>query len=66
MINGDFETLLGITNPWTTAAEKSQARIKGIVLLSVFMVLSVILITAIIMTIKTSPGGIPDDKEWDM
>ncbi len=31
-----------------------------------FIVTGFILITSIIMTIKTNPGGIPDDKEWDM
>lgn len=66
MINGDFESLLGISNPWTNPVEKSEARVKGIVLLSLFMFFSCILISSIIMTIKTSPGGIPDDKEWDM
>ena len=66
MIIGDYETLLGIANPWTTDEEKNSARIKGIILLSVFMICSIILIASIILTIKTNPGGIPDDKEWDM
>lgn len=66
MIHGDFEKLLGISNPWTSVEEKQEARVKGIVLLSIFMALAFVTLSSIIMTIKTNPGGIPDDKEWDM
>ena len=66
MISGDFEQLLSIPNPWTNPNERSKDRIKGIVLLCFFLTFSLILITSITKTIRTSPGSIPEDKEWDV
>jgi hypothetical protein len=51
---------------WTTSAERGFAFIKGFVLLGVFGLSALNLLAAIIMTIITSPGTIPEDKEWDM
>lgn len=34
--------------------------------LTIFCFLAVMLATAIIQTIRTPPGSIPEDKEWDM
>ena len=39
---------------------------KGVVLLAIFLIFAVLDIASIIQTIRTSPGGIPENKEWDM
>lgn len=66
LINGDFETLIGIPNPWSNDIEKNHYHYKGVVLLIIFSIISLINIISIIRTIWTPPGGIPEDKEWDM
>jgi hypothetical protein len=40
--------------------------IKASILLGVFVFLSFMLAISIIQTIRTPPGSIPEDKEWDM
>lgn len=57
---------MGIPNPWTNTVEKNHAYYKGIVLLIFFSLFSCILLVSIVRTIRTPPGGIPEDKEWDM
>ena len=66
LINGNFDSAVGIPNPWTNTVEKNHAYYKGIVLLIIFSLFSLILLVSIIRTIRTPPGGIPEDKEWDM
>ena len=64
---GSFsESLLGIANPWTNESEmlQHQSKVKGQFIL--FCFLAFMLATAIIQTIRTPPGSIPEDKEWDM
>ena len=39
---------------------------KAIILTVIFVFCSINLFTAIILTITTSPGYIPEDTEWDM
>ena len=39
---------------------------KGVVLLAIFSILAILDIASIIQTIRTPPGGIPENKEWDM
>jgi hypothetical protein len=41
-------------------------KVRSIVLFSVFIILSFLLAISIIQTIRTPPGSIPEDKEWDM
>jgi hypothetical protein len=53
-------------NPWVDQDGKDHYLAKGIVLLVLFTIESFLLITSIIKTIITQPGGIPDDTEWDM
>jgi hypothetical protein len=40
--------------------------LKGVVLLAIFSVFAILDISAIIQTIRTPPGSIPENKEWDM
>jgi len=66
LINGNFDTLVGIPNPWTNTVERNHAYYKGIVLLIVFSFVALLNLVSIVRTIRTPPGGIPEDKEWDM
>lgn len=63
---GNFDTLLGIPNPWKDSVEKEAAHTKASVLLGIFCFLALMLGLSIIQTIRTPPGSIPEDKEWDM
>jgi hypothetical protein len=46
--------------------ERESALLQAYILLGVFGFLAFMLILSIVQTIRTPPGGIPDDKEWDM
>lgn len=52
---------------WTTdKAEMEDQRTKAMLYAALFAVTSISLIVAIVRTIVTNPGNIPDHKEWDM
>ena len=52
---------------WTTdKKDMEENRSKAIVYAFIFAFTSVSLLIAIIRTISTNPGNIPDHKEWDM
>lgn len=63
---GDFYGTYGIVEMWKNMdqleAEKQSSYIYGIF----FIFLSISLLISLILTINTSPGSIPDDKEWDL
>jgi len=63
---GNYDTLIGIPNFWSNDEERQQETIKATVLLGVFSFLAFMLALSIIQTIRTPPGSIPEDKEWDM
>lgn len=65
-MSGNFETQIGIPNPWSNTLERDSAFVKGLILLIVFAVCSLLLLISIVRTIRTKPGKIPEDKEWDM
>ena len=46
--------------------ERNHAFYKGVLLLIVFSIIAMLNLISIIRTIRTPPGGIPEDKEWDM
>jgi hypothetical protein len=46
--------------------ERDSAVLKAYILLGVFTFFALMLLLSIVQTIRTTPGGIPDDKEWDM
>jgi len=66
MIEGNFDTFIGIPNLWNNSYERDSAVLKGVVLLTIFSIMSLLLLISIVQTIRTPPGGIPEDKEWDM
>jgi len=52
---------------WETDPDKIiAASEKSIIYLGLFAFFSVNLLIAIVRTIWTNPGNIPDHKEWDM
>ena len=52
---------------WTTdKAEMEDQRTKAMLYAGLFALTSISLIVAIVRTIVTNPGNIPDHKEWDM
>ena len=52
---------------WENDPDKiEQARVKSLWYAGFFAFFSLNLIVAIVRTIGTNPGNIPDHKEWDM
>lgn len=66
MLFGNFDSFIGIPNLWKNSVERHSQFLKGVVLLAIFCVLAVLDLMSIIQTIRTPPGGIPENKEWDM
>lgn len=63
---GSFQRTLGIPDQWTNSVEKEQNYNNAVRYLCVFSFLGVMCASSIIQTIRTNPGNIPEDKEWDM
>lgn len=51
---------------WTNSEEKNQAFNKGVALMILFCPSTLLLLISLTKTIMTSPGGIPEQMEWDM
>jgi len=51
---------------WTTDDEKENHRSTAIVLAYFFSFFAVMLFYSIMKTVFTSPGHIPEEREWDM
>ena len=66
MIIGDFYSTLGLPYMWQSDDERAHDRTKALILTVVFVFSAVNLFVSIILTIKTNPGNIPVDSEWDM
>ena len=52
--------------PWATTQERDSAANSAVVYSCIFGFLAFMLACSIGQTIRTSPGHIPEDKEWDM
>ena len=57
---------LGIPDYWSNNADKENDRNWAQILLIIVAFCVFNLLFALILTICTSPGGIPQDTEWDM
>jgi hypothetical protein len=57
---------LGIPDYWADSADKERDRYWAQILLIIVAFCVVNLLAALLLTICTSPGGIPQDTEWDM
>ena len=51
---------------WKDSVEREKALVRAYVLFGIFCFCALMLLMSIIQTIRTPPGGIPEDKEWDM
>ena len=58
-LKGDFESTLGITDFWANDSEKEADQSTAVIFLVIFVILFLNLLSAIILTINTPPGGIP-------
>jgi len=65
-MTGNFDTLMGIPNLWKDSVEKEAVYSKATVLLGFFCFFALMLLLSICQTIRTNPGSIPEDNEWDM
>lgn len=65
-IIGDFYNTIGLPNMWATKEEIENDQFWSKILLFLFVFASINLFTNIILTIRTSPGYIPDNGEWEM
>lgn len=62
----NFDTFLDIENPWETKKERDGYLRRSIILAVCFGISSTFLLISIVRTVITSPGHIPEEKEWDM
>lgn len=58
-LKGDFESSLGIQDFWANDQDKESDKRDALIYLVVFLILFINLLSAIILTIVTPPGGIP-------
>ena len=65
-LKGSYERTLNIPELWSNSLDQEHAYRRGILNAAVFGLLAIFLAASIIQTIRTNPGNIPDDKEWDM
>lgn len=69
-LNGSFEETLNIPNPWNDLDDdeydKYAGKANAEILFIVFVVIFINMLASVTRTIITSPGTIPDEREWDM
>ena len=63
---GDFYGTLGIPDMWKNEEQIQKDMFTSKIYAVVFAIFSINLFTSITLTIRTSPGTIPSDIEWDM
>lgn len=66
---GYYEWMLRVHNPWTPEKgkyDKNANVFKGYLFGLIFLFLATVNVLSVIKTIKTPPGSIPEEREWDM
>ena len=66
MLVGDFESTLGIKDYWANSQERDTDMLYAQIYTGFFVFFCFMLFVAIILSIKTSPGEIPTEREWDL
>ena len=66
MLYGDFEETLGIRDYWANSDERDNDMMWAKIYLCLFIYLVILLFISIVLSIKTNPGSIPEDREWDL
>jgi len=64
-IKGDFSSI-GINDFWANSGERDNDKQLALIYLGVFCFCFINLISAILLTIFTNPGNIPQGTEWDI
>ena len=64
-IKGDFSSV-GINDFWANQSERDNDKQIALIYLGVFCFCFINLIAAILCTICTNPGNIPEGTEWDI
>lgn len=59
-------TQIGFEMLWEDEATAQRHSSRAVIYGIMFMYFSANLLVSIVRTISTSPGNIPEDKEWDM
>ena len=63
---GDFKEVIGIDSPWKSQTERDNAKASGITYGIIFCCIALLEFVSITRVILTSPGTIPEEREWDM
>ena len=65
-MTGDYEGTLGIPDFWANEDERNNDKLIAQIIAVIFVFLVVQLFLAIVFTINTDPGGVPQDHEFDL
>jgi hypothetical protein len=65
-VSGDFYGTIGLPDMWKNEDEMKKDMFMAKIYTVIFSFMSVNLIASITLTIRTSPGNIPSESEWDM
>ena len=65
-LKGDYEGTLGLSDYWANDDEKNNDKLVAEIIVVIFAFLVIQLFLAIIFTINTDPGGVPQDREFDL
>jgi hypothetical protein len=65
-MTGDFYGTIGLPDMWRDQQEMEEEMLSSKIYAILFAVSSGNLLISIVLTIRTPPGSIPDDTEWDM
>ena len=57
---------MGVPDMWKNKLEMEEDMLSAKINAIMFSMLTMNLLISIIATIRTPPGSIPDDSEWDM
>ena len=57
---------MGLPDMWKNQQEMDEDMLSSKIYAIMFSIFSINLLISIIATIRTPPGSIPDDSEWDM
>ena len=63
---GDFYGIIGLPDMYKNQQEMDEEMLSAKIYGILFAIFSMNLLISIIATIRTPPGSIPDDSEWDM
>jgi len=65
-LKGDYEGTIGVPDYWANDSEKENDKFWCEIILVIFAFLVIQLFLAIILTINTDPGSVPQDREYDL